>query len=149
MDLKQLKRIIDLVKKSGIAEIEISEGQDKVRVSNQQNNKDNIDMVHHYNPPPVIHENLNKVSTEKNSNKTPDNKIIKSPMVGTFYRSSSPGSKAFVEVGQKIKEGDTLCIIEAMKLMNEIESDKSGTIVEILVNNSTPVEFGEPLFIIE
>ena len=128
MDLRKLKKLIDLVEESGIAEIEVTEGEEKVRITRTPHNAAAV-----YAAPAA--RDLSNAQ--------------KSPMVGTFYRAPSPSSPAFVEVGQTVKAGDTLCIIEAMKLMNEIEAEKSGVIKEILVENGTPVEYGEPLFIIE
>jgi acetyl-CoA carboxylase biotin carboxyl carrier protein len=124
MDLRKLKALIDLVEKSGIAELEITEGEEKVRIAKQGGSA----------PAPSFHMH--------------EGHVVKSPMVGTFYRSSSPGGKSFVEVGQTVKAGDTLCIIEAMKLMNEIEADAAGVVKAILVENGQPVEYGQPLFII-
>ncbi len=150
MDLRKLKALIDLVEKSGIAELEITEGEEKVRIA-KQGLAAAPTYVHHAAPvpqapapatapPPVISEPAAAAEAEGH--------IVKAPMVGTFYRSSAPGSQVFVEVGQSVKAGDTLCIIEAMKLMNEIESDASGVIKAILVENGQPVEYGQPLFII-
>ena len=131
MDLRKLKKLIDLVEESGIAEIEVTEGEEKVRITRTVA-APAVQPV--YTSAPAAHD----LSAAQ-----------KSPMVGTFYRAASPSSPAFVEVGQTVKAGDTLCIIEAMKLMNEIEAEKSGVIKEILVENGQPVEYGEPLFIIE
>ena len=132
MDLRKLKKLIDLVEESGIAEIEVTEGEEKVRIT-----RSTVAQTV-YAPAPVAAPAARDLSAAQ-----------KSPMVGTFYRAASPSSPAFVEVGQTVKAGDTLCIIEAMKLMNEIEAEKSGVVKEILVENGTPVEYGEPLFIIE
>lgn len=134
MDLRKLKKLIDLVEKSGIAEIEVTEGEEKVRITRT------IAAAAapvYAAPVPAAAPAARDLSDAQ-----------KSPMVGTFYRAPGPNAAAFVEVGQQVKAGDTLCIIEAMKLMNEIEAEKSGTVKEILVENGTPVEFGEPLFII-
>ena len=133
MDLRKLKKLIDLVEESGIAEIEVTEGEEKVRIT-----RSTVAQTV-YAPAPVAAAPAAPAPAAAQ----------KSPMVGTFYRAASPSSPAFVEVGQTVKAGDTLCIIEAMKLMNEIEAEKSGVIKEILVENGTPVEYGEPLFIIE
>ncbi len=149
MDLRKLKKLIELVEESGIGELEITEGEEKVRISKSGS------VVQSYvaAPPalqPVAVPALSTQEIEAAAKEAlPDNHVVKSPMVGTFYRSSAPGANAFVEVGQTVKEGDTLCIIEAMKLLNEIESDKSGVIKAILVENGQPVEYGEPLFEIE
>ena len=149
MDLRKLKKLIDLVQESGISELEVTEGEEKVRivkhvVSSQPHqtflmNGHAAAAPGPATPPPAL-EPVAEVEEEGH--------VVKAPMVGTFYRSSSPGSGAFVDVGQTVKEGDTLCIIEAMKLMNEIESDHSGVIKAILVENGQPVEYGQPLFII-
>ena len=150
MDLRKLKTLIDLVAESDIAELEVTEGESKVRIvkssampQNQMVMMQPQGMQQHYAPtPPPAAAPVAAVVAE------PTGHIVKSPMVGTFYRSSSPGSPAFVEVGSSIKEGETLCIIEAMKLLNEIDSDFSGIVTKILVENGQPVEFGQPLFVI-
>ena len=151
MDLRKLKKLIDLVQESGIAELEITEGEEKVRISSVLAGAQPI--YAHAAPmmpaampaaAPVSAAAASAVETEAQ----PEGHVVKSPMVGTFYRSPSPGAKSFVEVGQSVGAGDTLCIIEAMKLMNEIEADVGGTIKAILVENGQPVEYGEPLFII-
>ena len=150
MDLRKLKTLIDLVEASGISELELTEGEEKVRISRAL-------MPSHatFNQTPAqyvaapVASHASPVPTAA----TPavaeiEGHIVKSPMVGTFYRSSSPDAKAFVDVGSKIAAGETLCIIEAMKLLNEIESDFTGVITKILVENGQPVEYGEPLFVI-
>jgi acetyl-CoA carboxylase biotin carboxyl carrier protein len=150
MDLRKLKKLIDLVEESGIAELELTEDGEKVRIS--RNFTSSAPMQQHYAnyaagpqsyappaPAAVIAADLPVVE---------EGHAVNSPMVGTFYRSASPDSKAFVEVGDTVAVGDTLCIIEAMKLLNEIESDKAGVIKKILVDNGMAVEYGEPLFII-
>lgn len=154
MDLRKLKTLIDLVAESDIAELEVTEGESKVRIvkssaipQNQMVMMQPQGMQQHYAPahapaPAAAAAPVAAVAAE------PTGHIVKSPMVGTFYRSSAPGSPAFVEVGATIKEGDTLCIIEAMKLLNEIDSDVSGVVTKILVENGQPVEFGQPLFVI-
>ncbi|CKK74863.1 acetyl-CoA carboxylase biotin carboxyl carrier protein [Neisseria meningitidis] len=131
MDLRKLKKLIDLVEESGIAEIEVTEGEEKVRIAVT---------------PAAAPVAASAPAAAPAARDLSD--AQKSPMVGTFYRAPGPNAAPFVEVGQQVKAGDTLCIIEAMKLMNEIEAEKSGTVKEILVENGTPVEFGEPLFII-
>ncbi|MDD5249266.1 MAG: acetyl-CoA carboxylase biotin carboxyl carrier protein [Rhodocyclaceae bacterium] len=150
MDLRKLKTLIDLVQNSGISELEISEGEEKIRIAK-----------HFAAPAPTTvmmsapaaaaapSPAISAAPAEAAPVPPPEGKIIKAPMVGTFYRSGSPGAGAFVEVGQAFKEGDTLCIIEAMKLMNEIEAEVSGTIKAILVENGQPVEYGQPLFLID
>ncbi|MDL2356964.1 MAG: acetyl-CoA carboxylase biotin carboxyl carrier protein [Pseudomonadota bacterium] len=151
MDLRKLKTLIDLVAESDIAELEVTEGESKVRIvkssampQGQMMMMQPQGMQHHYAPgaPPAAAAAPVAVVAE------PTGHTVKSPMVGTFYRSSAPGSPAFVEVGSTIKEGDTLCIIEAMKLLNEIDSEVSGVVTKILVENGQPVEFGQPLFVI-
>ncbi|MDO4434307.1 MULTISPECIES: acetyl-CoA carboxylase biotin carboxyl carrier protein [Alysiella] len=155
MDLRKLKKLIDLVEESGIAEIEVTEGEEKVRITRSVA-APAVQTV--YAPAPVqaaapAPQAAAPVQAAAAAPAAPAARDLssaqKSPMVGTFYRAPSPTAAAFVEVGQTVKEGQTLCIIEAMKLMNEIEAEKSGVIKEILVENGTPVEFGEPLFIIE
>ncbi|ABB76040.1 biotin carboxyl carrier protein [Nitrosospira multiformis ATCC 25196] len=154
MDLRKLKKLIDLVEESGIAELEITEGEEKVRISRSTPSMQMpaIAMPSPQPAPvPAIIPQAAPVTTPATAAAEilPQGHMVKSPMVGTFYRSSAPGSNPFVEVGQTVKEGDTLCIIEAMKLLNEIESDKSGVIKAVMVENGQPVEYGEPLFVIE
>ena len=147
MDLRKLKKLIDLVEESGIAEIEVTEGEEKVRITRTIAAAPVYAAAMAAAPAPA------PVATTPVPAAAPAARDLsnaqKSPMVGTFYRAPGPNASSFVEVGQQVKAGDTLCIIEAMKLMNEIEAEKSGTVKEILVENGTPVEFGEPLFIIE
>ncbi|MBU1690529.1 MAG: acetyl-CoA carboxylase biotin carboxyl carrier protein [Gammaproteobacteria bacterium] len=149
MDLRKVKKLIDLVSESGIAELEITEGEETVRISRYGQNPPQQMMYSQHQMPsfmpaaaPAAIDAAPAVAAQ------PDGHPVKSPMVGTFYRAASPGSKDFVEVGQSVNAGDTLCIIEAMKLLNEIEADQSGVIKAILVENGQPVEYGEPLFII-
>jgi acetyl-CoA carboxylase biotin carboxyl carrier protein len=154
MDLRKLKKLIDLVEESGIAELEITEGEEKVRISRSTSSVQTQVAPIGTSPPQAAMPGAVSASAALTTANViaevlPEGHMVKSPMVGTFYRSSSPGSNAFVEVGQTVKEGDTLCIIEAMKLLNEIESDKSGVIKAVLVENGQPVEYGEPLFVIE
>ena len=139
MDLRKLKKLIDLVEESGIAEIEVTEGEEKVRITRTTAAAAPVYAA----PAPAATAPVAAPAARDLSN------AQKSPMVGTFYRAPGPNAAAFVEVGKQVKAGDTLCIIEAMKLMNEIEAEKSGVVKEILVENGTPVEYGEPLFIIE
>ncbi|MDK4685334.1 acetyl-CoA carboxylase biotin carboxyl carrier protein [Kingella negevensis] len=153
MDLRKLKKLIDLVEESGIAEIEVTEGEEKVRITRSVA-APAVQTVYTAAPQAAPAQAAAPVATAPvaAAPAAPANNLAnaqKSPMVGTFYRSASPSSPAFVEVGSTVKAGDTLCIIEAMKLMNEIEAEKSGVIKEILVENGQPVEYGEPLFIIE
>ena len=154
MDLRKLKKLIDLVEESGIAEIEVTEGEEKVRITRSTAVQQPAYYAHPApvapaaapapTPAPAAAAVAAPAAPEKDLSKAQ-----RSPMVGTFYRAPSPTSPAFVEVGQSVKEGDTLCIIEAMKLMNEIEAVRSGVIKAILVENGQPVEYGEPLFVIE
>lgn len=156
MDLRKLKTLIDLVADSGIAELEVTEGEDRVRIAK-------------FSPAPSAPTASTTIATPESAalgangaasgsaaalaGPVPAAEVeghaVKSPMVGTFYRSPSPGSAAFIELGQAVKPGDTLCIIEAMKLLNEIEAEVGGTVKQILVENGQPVEYGQPLFIIE
>ena len=152
MDLRKLKTLIDLVQNSGISELEISEGEEKIRIAKHAAPAAPTTVMlgsHGYAPQQApLAAAVPIAAVEAAAPAEPDGHAVKAPMVGTFYRSGSPGAAAFVEVGQAVKQGDTLCIIEAMKLMNEIESDASGTIKAILVENGQPVEYGQPLFII-
>jgi acetyl-CoA carboxylase biotin carboxyl carrier protein len=147
MDLRKLKTLIDLVAESGIAELEITEGEDKVRIVKfSQTTAPTPVMQQAYAPQPLAP--VAGVPEAPAAPAVPEGHAVKSPMVGTFYRASSPGASPFVEVGQTVKEGEAICIIEAMKLLNEIEADKSGVIKAILVENGEPVEYGQPLFLI-
>lgn len=146
MDLRKLKKLIDLVQESGIAELEVTEGEEKVRIARTNAGTPQVYMPQqHIAPAPAAAEVPAPVAAPAE----PTGHTLKAPMVGTFYRSPSPGSPAFVEVGQAVTKGQTLCIIEAMKLLNEIESDMAGTVKAILAENGQPVEYGQPLFIIE
>ncbi|WP_395402581.1 acetyl-CoA carboxylase biotin carboxyl carrier protein [Pseudoduganella sp. UC29_106] len=157
MDLRKLKTLIDLVAESDIAELEVTEGESKVRIVKSGGVAHNQMVMMqpqapvHYAPagapmaaPAAAPAGAPAVAAAAE----PTGHVVKSPMVGTFYRASAPGNPPFVEVGATVKEGDTLCIIEAMKLLNEIDSDKAGTITQILVENGQAVEFGQPLFVI-
>lgn len=150
MDLRKLKTLIDLVAESDIAELEVTEGESKVRIVKSSTLPQNqVVMMQPQSaqqmaPAPVAA----PLSVVPVTPAEPQGNVVKSPMVGTFYRSASPGTPPFVEIGSAIKEGDTLCIIEAMKLLNEIEADVSGVVTHILVENGQPVEFGQPLFVI-
>jgi len=157
MDLRKLKTLIDLVAESDIAELEVTEGESKVRIVKSSAVAQNPMLmmqpqaVPHFAAPaaaPVAAPAAGAPAAAPAAAAEPTGHVVKSPMVGTFYRSSAPGNPPFVEVGATVKEGDTLCIIEAMKLLNEIDADKSGTITQILVENGQPVEFGQPLFVI-
>lgn len=148
MDLRKLKKLIDLVQESGISELEVTEGEERVRIAKHYAAVA-APLQHYAVPaaPPAAPAAASSVNLDDEDD-LPEGHVVKSPMVGTFYRSSSPGGEAFVEIGQAVKEGETLCIIEAMKLLNEIEADASGVIKAILLDNGEPVEFGEPLFVI-
>ncbi len=153
MDLRKLKKLIDLVEESGIAELELTEGEEKVRISRQPA-AGQMQFAPAYMQQPMMQyapqapAAAPAPAAEAAAPAAIDGHVVKSPMVGTFYRSPSPEAKPFVEVGASVSAGDTLCIIEAMKLLNEIESDQGGVIKAILVENGQPVEYGEPLFII-
>ncbi len=151
MDLRKLKKLIDLVQESGISELEVTEGEEKVRIAKHYGAVA-APATQHYDMPAVMPAPGGGApaggSTVDLDDDLEDGHVVKAPMVGTFYRAPSPGADPLVEVGQTVKQGDTLCIIEAMKLLNEIEADVSGTIKSILVDNGQPVEYGEPLFVI-
>ena len=149
MDLRKLKTLIELVEASGIAELEISEGEERVRITRTVAVGQQLyTQASHAAPAAPAAPLPALVPAEPAKPAVPEGHVVKSPMVGTFYRSASPGSKHFVDVGQNIKAGDTLCIIEAMKLLNEIDADQAGVIKAIFVENGQPVEFGQPLFLI-
>jgi len=153
MDLRKLKKLIDLVQESGISELEITEGEEKVRIHSGRLGQNTATL-------PARQPTSSEYLLEKNDKEAKQNIgkvegaeeldgfVVKSPMVGIFYRSASPGGTPFVELGTSVNSGDTLCIVEAMKLLNEIESEQSGTVKKILVENGQPVEFGQPLFVI-
>jgi len=151
MDLRKLKKLIDLVEESGISELELTEGEEKVKICRHSNN---LQQTQAYQAPlptpslPISESNSTPLITEEKVPLQATGHAVASPMVGSFYRASSPDSAAFVDIGSVVKKGDTLCIIEAMKLLNEIESDADGVVKEILVENGQPVEFGETLFVI-
>ncbi|AUT45914.1 acetyl-CoA carboxylase biotin carboxyl carrier protein [Achromobacter sp. AONIH1] len=151
MDLRKLKTLIDLVAESGIAELEITEGEGKVRIVKFSQT---LQPVAYHQPEagvaaaPVAAPAPAAAAPAAPAPAAIQGHVVKAPMVGTFYRSPNPGAAPFIDVGQSVKEGDPLCIIEAMKLLNEIEADKSGVIKEILVENGEPVEYGQPLFVI-
>ena len=157
MDLRKLKTLIDLVQQSGIAELEVTEGEERVRISRGVSGAQPAAPVQVYTLPqgapapaapgaPAVAAAAAPAASDTVA--APEGHVIRSPMVGTFYRSSAPGAKSFVEIGQAVKAGDTLCIIEAMKLLNEIEADQDGVVKAVLVENGQPVEYGEPLFIL-
>ncbi|MBS3019301.1 Biotin carboxyl carrier protein of acetyl-CoA carboxylase [Comamonas sp. PE63] len=151
MDLRKLKTLIDLVSESNVSELEITEAEGKVRIVKSEG------VVHQYVAAPVQAAPMMAApvaaapaaATPVAAPAVAEGHVVKSPMVGTFYRASSPGAKAFVDVGSQVKEGDTICIVEAMKILNEIEADKTGTIVRVLGENGQAVEYGQPLFVIE
>jgi len=143
MDIRKIKKLIEIIEESGIAELEIKEGEEFIRINRYSSAPAPVA----YAPAPVAAAAAAVAAAPAEEKIT--GHIVKSPMVGTFYRSASPGTKVFVEIGQSVMVGDTLCIIEAMKILNQIESDKSGTVTKILVDNAEPVEYGQPLFIIE
>lgn len=152
MDLRKLKKLIDLVEESGISELELTEGEEKVRISRTITG---VAPVTQYVTAPVQAAPASAAPAAAPAGATasapapePEGKVVKSPMVGTFYRASSPDAKAFVDVGSSVNAGETVCIIEAMKLLNEIESEYAGVIKKIFVENGQPVEYGEPLFLI-
>lgn len=153
MDVRKIKKLIDLLEDSDVAEIEIKEGEDSVRISRVSTTAaPAMPMQQYYAPPPMMAPTAPQAAATPSASEkpaAPTGHVLESPMVGTFYRSSSPGAKSFVEVGQSVKVGDTLCIIEAMKMLNQIQADKTGTIKAILVENEQPVEFGQPLMIID
>jgi acetyl-CoA carboxylase biotin carboxyl carrier protein len=157
MDMRKLKTLVDLVSDSNISELEITEAEGKVRIVKagygvpttmmmQPAGQMMMSPAPQAQPAPV---DAGAAAAAAEAPAAPAGHVVKSPMVGTFYRSASPGSKPFVEIGAAIKEGDPICIVEAMKIMNEIESDMSGTVTKILVENGQAVEFGQPLFIVE
>ena len=149
MDLRKLKKLIDLVQESGISELEVTEGEEKVRIVKHYGAVAAAPQQYYAPPPPVaLGAPVASSVNLDDEDELPEGHIVKSPMVGTFYRSPSPGADAFVQIGQTVKQGETICIIEAMKLLNEIEADASGVIKAILVENGEPVEFGEPLYVI-
>jgi len=149
MDLRKLKKLIDLVQESGISELEVTEGEEKVRIAKHlPAPAAQATYVAAPAPDAAAAAPAAAAPAAPAEAALPEGHVVKSPMVGSFYRSSSPGGKAFVDVGQSVAIGETLCIIEAMKLMNEIESDAAGVVKAVLVENGQPVEYGQPLFII-
>ncbi len=153
MDIRKVKKLIELLEESGIAEIEIREGEETVRISRGGQNMPMMPMQMMQMPSVQAPAPATATAIEAPAASTAPKEVsghtVKSPMVGTFYRAASPGAAHFVEVGHSVKVGDTLCIIEAMKLLNQIESDKAGTVKAILVENGQPVEYNQPLFVIE
>ncbi|QSW35061.1 acetyl-CoA carboxylase biotin carboxyl carrier protein [Leclercia pneumoniae] len=155
MDIRKIKKLIELVEESGISELEISEGEESVRISRSAPAASFPVMQQAYAAPMMQQQPALASAVAPAAEAAPaaaaeiSGHIVRSPMVGTFYRTPSPDAKAFIEVGQKVNAGDTLCIVEAMKMMNQIEADKSGTVKAILVESGQPVEFDEPLVVIE
>ena len=152
MDIRKVKKLIELLEESGVAEIEIKEGEESVRISRHGAMAPPMYAPQHMMMPATAPAAAPAAAAPAAEVAKPDEisgHVVRSPMVGTFYRSPSPGAKSFVEVGQSVKVGDTLCIIEAMKLLNQIEADKAGTIKAILIENGQPVEYNQPLFVIE
>lgn len=143
MDIRKIKKLIEIIEESDIAELEIKEGEESIRI-----NRYSAAPVTYAQAPVAAAPAAATVPAASSEEKITGH-VVKSPMVGTFYRSASPGTKVFTDIGQSVQVGDTLCIIEAMKILNQIEADKSGTITKILVENAQPVEYGQPLFIIE
>ena len=157
MDIRKVKKLIELLEESGIAEIEISEGEESVRISRYPAGGAHPPPVVHYAPAPmapaaaapVAAPAALAIAAPAPAPAAKADHTVTAPMVGTFYSAATPGAKAFVDIGSEVNVGDTLCIIEAMKMMNQIESDKAGRVTAVLVKNGDPVEFGQPLFIIE
>jgi acetyl-CoA carboxylase biotin carboxyl carrier protein len=157
MDIRKIKKLIELLEESGIAEIEIKEGEEAVRISRMTAPAAGVPVaqaVHSAAPPAGVAARMPEVPAAAHAEAgaarpKPGEHVITAPMVGTFYAAPSPGAKAFVEIGDEIKVGQVLCVIEAMKMMNQIEADKAGRIASIMARNGDPVEFGQPLFVIE
>ncbi|MDO8887206.1 MAG: acetyl-CoA carboxylase biotin carboxyl carrier protein [Hydrogenophaga sp.] len=152
MDLRKLKTLIDLVSESNVSELEITEAEGKVRIVKSAPMSAAAPVTYSMAPAPVappVVPAVEAIPVAVAAAAEPVGHTVKSPMVGTFYRASSPGAKPFVEIGDTIKEGETICIVEAMKILNEIEADKSGTVTKILVDNGQAVEYGQPLYVIE
>lgn len=151
MDIRKIKRLIQLLEESGINEIEIKEGEESLRISRGSSIAPVAPPAQYTvaAPAPAAAPAAPAPSSEPAAPAIPEGHVVKSPMVGTFYRAPSPGAKPFTEVGTRVKAGDVLCIIEAMKMLNQIEADKDGVVISILVENGQPVEFDQPLFVIE
>ena len=152
MDLRKIKKLMELLEESGLAEIEVKEGEESIKLSRHsqyqpvQNSQTMIPVMQTQQP---VTKEITPQAESVSEQALPEGDTIESPMVGTFYRAASPDSKVFVEEGQKVSKGDTVCILEAMKMMNQVTAEQSGTIIKILVKDSEPVEFGQPLFIIK
>jgi acetyl-CoA carboxylase biotin carboxyl carrier protein len=156
MDIRKIKKLIELLEESGIAEIEIKEGEEAVRISRMPTGPAAAPVHHHHlasmpmSAPVEMPKAVPAAPVEAAPPKPrPNEHVITAPMVGTFYASASPGAKAFVEIGDEVKVGQVMCIIEAMKMMNQIEADKAGRVTSIMARNGDPVEFGQPLFVVE
>ncbi len=149
MDIRKVKKLIELLEESGISELEISEGEESVRISRHPRQGMQMPMAAAPIAPPPVAAPASPATSAGEHKPRNDDQTVTSPMVGTYYSASAPGAKTFVEIGMEVKVGQVLCIIEAMKMMNQIESDKAGRVTAILAKNGEPVEFGQPLFIIE
>ena len=152
MDLRKIKKLMELLEESGIAEIEVKEGEESIKLSRHsqyQPMQNNQTMMPVMQTQQATTQEITPQAENISEQSLPEGDTIESPMVGTFYRAASPDSKVFVEEGQKVDKGDTVCILEAMKMMNQVTTEQSGTIIKILVKDSEPVEFGQPLFIIK
>ena len=155
MDLRKIKKLMELLEESGIAEIEVKEGEESIKLSRNISSSTNMQVPQviqqpvQTSQPPANQQASDKVVNAVDNLKKEKRNTVNSPMVGTFYASASPESKPFVTIGQSVKKGDTLCILEAMKMMNQVQAESDGKIVEILVDNAEPVEFDQPLFVLE
>ena len=155
MDLRKIKKLMELLEESGIAEIEVKEGEESIKLSRNISSTTNMQVPQiiqqpiQTTQPPANQQNPDMDTNTANNLKEGKRNTVNSPMVGTFYASASPESKPFVTIGQSVKKGDTLCILEAMKMMNQVQAESDGKIVEILVDNAEPVEFDQPLFVLE
>lgn len=152
MDIRKIKKLIDMIGESDVAEIEIHEGEESVRISRHSTIAPQPQAFYAPAPlaqAPAVAPVAQEAETKKGDADQLTGHIVRSPMVGTFYRCPTPGAKMFVDLGQRVEVGDTLCIIEAMKILNQIEADKAGKVTRILVENAQPVEYNQPLFIIE
>ncbi|MBX2881345.1 MAG: acetyl-CoA carboxylase biotin carboxyl carrier protein [Granulosicoccus sp.] len=149
MDIRKVKKLIELLEDSDVSEIEIVEGEESVRIARQTTVPNTVPVIQAAPAPVVTAPQTETTASDDDAELLPPGTIMESPMVGTFYRSSSPSAKPFVEIGQNVSKGDTLCIIEAMKIMNQIEAEISGTVRAVLVEDGQPVEYGEPLIVID
>lgn len=149
MDIRKIKKLIEIIEDSDVAELEISEGEESVRISRISSVTPQVTVAAPAAAPVAAPVAAAPAAAAPAAEEAISGHVVKSPMVGTFYRAASPGAKAFVELGQSVTVGETLCIIEAMKILNQIEADKSGVVKQILVENAQPVEYDQPLFVIE